>query len=92
MLWMILGIAALLAGLVILILGSMWGILLFLVGLGFMALRYSTMMRGSGREPNQGTFNGLNGQGKQQSEAVQADQSVVGEQPANIWEQMEKSN
>ena len=92
MLWSLIGMLCVLAGIILLITGGMWGLVFLLGGLGVMILNYSTMMRGRGMEPNQGTVNGFNGQGKQQSEAVEASQPVIGEQPADIWEQVEKKS
>ena len=92
MLWILFGMLCVLAGIILLITGGMWGLVFLLGGLGVMILNYSTMMRGRGMEPNQGTVNGFNGQGKQQSEAVEASQPVIGEQPADIWEQVEKKS
>ena len=90
MLWILIGLIAILVGIVVLILGSMWGLVLLLGGIGAMSLNYVTMMRFKNMEPNQGTINGIAGQGKQQSEAVSVSQPVIGEQPADVWEQMEK--
>ena len=90
MLLIVLGMVAMLTGIIILVLGSMWGLVLLLGGLVIMAFHYSSIMRGRGMDPDQGTSNGLNGQGKQQSEVVEASQSVIGEQPADIWDQVEK--
>lgn len=88
MLWILLGMLAVLAGIVVLVLGSMWGIVLLLGGIGLTAVYYRTMMRGRGYDPEQGTLNGLGGQGKQQSETVKVTQPVIGEQSADIWDQM----
>ena len=90
MLWIIVGGLFILAGIVVLIMGNMWGLALIFGGVlaGFFC--YSNMMRGKGMDPDQGTINGLSGQGKQQSEAVTVSQPVIGEQPADIWKQMEQ--
>ena len=90
MLWIISGLICILAGIVIMVLGSMWGLLLMLVGVVCMALNYVFMMRGRGFDPDQGSINGPGGKGKQQTDAVKAPQPGSGEQPANIWEMMEK--
>ena len=91
MLWIFLGMIAMLAGLVIMVLGGTWiGLILLLVGCGMMAVNYVTMMRGSGYHPDQGMHNGLGGQGKQQSEVVKADMTEPGEQSPEIWEKMQK--
>ena len=71
----ILGGVTMIGGIVAMILGKVGlGLLALLVGLLLVAVFYATMMRGRGYEPNQGTINGLNGAGKQQSEAVKAEQ------------------
>ena len=90
MIWIILGIICILLGLVAVILSKMWGLLLLLAGVGIIAFRYVFMMRGSGFNPDQGTLNGLNGQGKNQSEVVKEPIPGSGEQPANIWEMVEE--
>ena len=91
MLWIMLGMLAMLAGMVIMVLGSTWiGLVLLLAGVGLMAFNYATMMRGRGQDPEQGLYNGLNGQGKQQSEAVDVKMPEPGEQSPGIWEKMEK--
>jgi hypothetical protein len=71
------------AGFMELMMGIGWGALLLVAGIGVLAFGYAKLMRGSGNDPDQGTFNGLNGQGKQQSE-------VVKDNGAAVWEQMEK--
>ncbi len=78
------------AGLVWLILGNLWGVLVMLAGLGAWIFGYAKMMGGSGFDPDQATINGLKGEGKQQSEVVKMDQPVQGEQDATIWEKIQK--
>jgi hypothetical protein len=78
------------AGLVWLILGNLWGVLVMLAGLGAWIFGYSKLMGASGNSPEQGTYHGLNGEGKQQSEVEKMNQPVQGEQDATIWEKMEK--
>ena len=78
------------AGIVMMISGSGWGALALVAGIGLLAFGYAKLMRGAGYNPNQGTINGLNGQGKQQSEAVRDNQPASGEQNAEIWEQITK--
>ena len=91
MLWIVLGMIGILAGIVLMILSNLWlGLVVLLAGVGLMAFNYSTMMRGRGDNPDQGTYNGLSGQGKQQSEAVSANMPEQGEQIPEIWEKMEK--
>ena len=73
MLWIILGLVGILAGIVVMVLGQvLLGVLLLLAGVAAMAFSYVTMMRGRGYEPDQGTLNGLGGKGRQQSEAVKS--------------------
>ena len=78
------------AGLVMIVMSNMWGLLLMLAGLGAIIFGYSKLMGGSGYSPEQGTYHGLNGDGKQQSEVEKMNQPVKGEQDATVWEQMEK--
>ena len=91
MLWVFLGMIAMLVGIVVMVLGQLpIGLILLLVGCGMMAVNYVTMMRGRGCNPDQGMHNGLGGQGKQQSEVVKADMAEPGEQSPEIWEKMQK--
>ena len=85
----VLAILCILGGLVAMICGKMLGLLIIFGGIILLFVFYCKMMNRSSLDPNQGTINGLNGQGKQQSEAVKMDRPVVGEQSANIWDQME---
>ncbi len=87
----VLGMVAMLAGIVAFVLGN-WvlGLVLLLGGLACMAISYTTMMRGRSEDPNQGTFNGVAGQGKQQSETVKVNMPEPGEQNPDVWEKMEK--
>ena len=71
------------AGFMELMMGIGLGALLLVAGIGVLAFGYAKLMRGSGNDPDQGTFNGLGGQGNQQSE-------VVKDNGAAVWEQMEK--
>ena len=91
MLWVFLGMIAMLIGLVVMVLGQVLiGLILLLGGVALMACNYVTMMRGSGHNPDQGIYNGLGGQGKQQSEVVSANIPEPGEQSPDVWEKMEK--
>ena len=73
MLWVFLGMIAMLAGIVMMVLSQVLiGLILLLGGVALMAFNYVTMMRGRGCNPDQGTLNGLNGEGKQQSEVVES--------------------
>ena len=76
-------------GLFLLIGGKLWGALVMLAGVGVIFFVYAKLMRGSGFDPDQATINGIAGQGKQQSEAVKENLPVIGEQSANIWDQLE---
>lgn len=87
---MILGILTMIAGLVLMVMGKMWGLLMILFGAIALMVRYARMMHGRGYDPAQGSINGLAGQGKQTPDAVSTNQPPVGEQPANIWERMEQ--
>ena len=78
------------AGLVMIVMSNMWGLLLMLAGLGAMAYGYIKLMKGSGFAPYQGVYNGLNGEGKQQSEVIKGNYPAQGEQDATVWEQVEK--
>ena len=91
MLWVFLGMIAMLVGLVIMVLGQVLiGLILLLGGVALMAFNYVTLMRGRGCNPDQGMYNGLGGQGQQQSEVVEADMTEPGEQSPEIWEKMQK--
>ena len=80
MLRIVLGLVAILSGIVVMVTGSVLiGVMLLLGGVAATAFSYVTMMRGRGEDPNQGTINGLAGQGKQQSEAVKAELPDCGE-------------
>ena len=66
------------------------GMILVLVGISAVFLYYAALMRGMGKDPDQGTINGMNGQGKQQSDAVSVNMPEPGEQTPDIWEKMTK--
>jgi predicted lipid-binding transport protein (Tim44 family) len=87
---MILGILTMIAGLVLMVMGKMWGLLMILFGAIALMVRYARMMHGRGYDPEQGSINGLTGQGKQTPDVVSTNQPPVGEQSANIWKQMEQ--
>ena len=76
-------------GLFLLIGGKLWGALVMLAGVGVIFFVYAKLMRGSGFDPDQATINGIAGQGKQQSDAVKENLPVIGEQSADIWNQLE---
>ena len=89
MIWIILGIVGIFAGVIVMILGHMWA--LAVMGLGFVSMVVGSvrMLRVGGYSPEGVFFNGLGGQGRQQSEAVKQEVPGSGEQPANIWEMVE---
>jgi len=77
-------------GLVLILSGKLLGTLVLVAGIGVIFLGYAKLMRGNGYHPDQATLNGFGGMGKQQPDAVKESQPVIGEQPANIWDQLEK--
>ncbi len=86
---MIAGFVLFAAGIVLMILSKVGlGIAAFLVGFGLIAFGSAKMMRTGGYQDNIPFFNGLKGQGRQQSEVTKVKQNNSGEQPANIWDQM----
>ena len=76
-------------GLVLILIGKIWGALMLMAGFGGIFAGYAKLMRGNGFDPQQGTINGLKGQGKQQSDAVKVAQPVIGEKSADIWAHLE---
>lgn len=86
----LLSILVLVAGLVLMTMGRMWGLLVLLCGVALLMLRYARLMRGRGYDPDQGSINGQAGQGKQAPDAVPLNQPPMGEQPADIWERVEQ--
>lgn len=65
---MILGIIAMLAGVILMILGKLWALLLLLVGACLVIAHWAKLFKGAGYQAESGTINGLYGQGRQQSE------------------------
>ncbi len=84
------GLAAFFAGVVLMILGQMWGLAVLFLGICLIAANFAMMMRTGGYRAEGTFFNGLAGQGRQQSEVAKADQPVVGEQNAQIWDELKK--
>jgi hypothetical protein len=85
------GLLSLLAGTVLMVLGHMWALLLFLAGFCLIVAGGAQMFRGAGYRDPDAYFNGLNGQGRQQSE-VQVDKTApqgYQDRPSNIWDQTE---
>lgn len=86
----LLSILMLLAGLVLMTLGRMWGLAVLLCGVALLMLRYARLMHGRGYDPEQGSLNGPSGMGKQTPDATPCNQPPVGEQPADLWQQLEQ--
>ena len=85
----IIGGLLIVVGLVLILSGKLLGALVLVAGIGVIFLGYAKLMRGNGYHPDQATLNGFGGMGKQQPDAVKESQPVIGEQPANIWDQLE---
>ena len=66
---MIWGIIASFAGVILMILGKLWAVLLFLAGFVLIVAHWAKMYKGAGYEADVNVGNGLYGQGRQQSEA-----------------------
>ena len=94
MLWIVIGMVLLLAGMVCVIFLGIWGLAVLLAGAVCMFIGYRAMMLGSGKHPEQGGTPGFGtGEyGRQQSETIDRNAPVIGEQPADIWEQMTEDN
>lgn len=68
---MIWGILSLLAGVILMVLGHMWALLLFLAGFALIVAHWAKLFKGAGYRAEGAFFSGLNGQGRQQSEVSQ---------------------
>ena len=82
---MILGLLVSFAGVILMILGKLWAVLLFLAGFCLIVAHWAKMYKGAGYEADVNAGNGLYGQGRQQSEACK-DKSIPREyedRPAN---------
>ena len=88
--WIIIGLVFLLVGMVFVVFGGMWGLFVLLAGAICMFIGYRAMMLGSGKHPDQsGTPGfGTGEYGRQQSETIDRNAPVIGEQPANLWDQI----
>ena len=85
------GVAGIFGGIVVMILGSVpVGVVLLLAGVVVFVIGTAKMLRAQGYQGEGAYEEGLYGQGRQQSELVKVDQPVMGEQPANIWDKVEK--
>ena len=82
---MLLGLLVSFAGVILMILGKLWAVLLFLLGFGLIVAHWAKMYKGAGYEADVNAGNGLYGQGRQQSE-VYKDKNIPREyedRPAN---------
>ena len=82
---MLLGLLVSFAGVILMILGKLWAVLLFLLGFGLIVAHWAKMYKGAGYEADVNAGNGLYGQGRQQSE-VYKDKNIPWEyedRPAN---------
>jgi hypothetical protein len=84
---LIIGIALFLGGVIAVILGAMIGILILMVGFGFIAAYFANMFRVGGYEAEGAIFNGF-GKGRQQSEADRRADPIQGEKNAGVWDSM----
>ena len=84
---LIIGIALFLGGVIAVILGAMIGILILMVGFGFIAAYFAKMFRIGGYDAEGAIFNGF-GKGRQQSEADKRLDPTQGEKNAGIWNAM----
>ncbi len=84
---LIAGILCFLGGVVLMILGKMWGLLVILLGFALMAAYSALMFRAGGYSPDMVMFNGF-GKGRQQSEANKMEYHP--ENPdSSIWDKLE---
>ena len=90
MLWIVIGMIALLAGMICIVFAGIWGLAVLLAGAICLFAGYRAMMLGSGHHPEQSGTPGFGTAeyGRQQTETIKRDAPVIGEQPANIWEQV----
>jgi hypothetical protein len=82
---MLLGVIVALAGVILMILGKLWAVVLFLAGFCLIVAHWAKLYKGAGYEADVSAGNGLYGQGRQQSEACK-DPSIPQEyedRPAN---------
>ena len=82
---MLLGLLVSFAGVILMILGKIWAVVLFLAGFCLIVAHWARLYKGAGYEADVNPGNGLYGQGRQQSEA-RKDQNIPREyedRPAN---------
>lgn len=65
---MVFGIISLLAAVILMILGQMWALVLFLAGFVLIVAHWARLFKGAGYQADITASNGVNGQGRQQSE------------------------
>ncbi len=85
---LIAGILCFLGGVVLMVLGKMWGLFVLMLGFGLIVFYSALMFRVGGYSPDMAAFNGLKGQGRQQSEAGKMDYQPDNPD-AGVWDQME---
>ena len=89
MMWIVLGMIAMLMGIVVMVLGKvLLGLILLLAGLISIIFIYAKMMRGAGYLP--GTNDPDSIPGHHVSERTKMDQPVIGEINSSVWEKMEQ--
>lgn len=72
---MVLGLITSLVGVILMILGKLWAVLLFLAGFCLIVAHWARLFKGAGYQADVSPGNGLYGQGRQQSE-VYKDKSI----------------
>ena len=88
---MMAGVFGIFGGIVVMILGSVpVGVAVMFAGVVTFVIGTSKMLRAQGYRGEGAYCEGINGQGRQQSELVELDQPAAGEQPVNIWDKVEK--
>lgn len=67
---MLIGVICALAGVVLMIMGTMWGLALLLAGMVLVISHWAKLYKGAGYQADVTPYNGVAGQGRQQSEAT----------------------
>jgi hypothetical protein len=65
---MLLGVIVALAGVILMILGKLWAVLLLLAGAGLVIAHWAKLFKGAGYRAEGAFYNGPDGTGRQQSE------------------------
>ena len=81
-------IAALAAGFFLIMSGKLVGVLFFVVGIGLGIVYAAMLLKRGGWSGDGAFFNGLHGQGRQQSEVAKVQPLQQGEQDATVWDKM----